>query len=151
MHMHIQRRACSTEGRASSLEGPAPCTAPAAAPHTHACLTPPLPCSLPPGELDAVLKLGVPRSKIIFAHPCKRALDMKYAQTQNIQYTTFDTPSELHKIAGGCPGIGCVLRLRCDDPDAKVPLGLKYGAQPEEARMLLETAISLGLKVGRWV
>jgi hypothetical protein len=31
--------------------------------------------------------------------------------------TTFDTESELTKIAGAYPGIQLVLRIRCDDPE----------------------------------
>lgn len=63
------------------------------------------------------------------------------------QLTTFDTESELHKIAGAYPGISLVLRVRCDDPGARVPLGLKYGANPEEGPKLLALAKELGLAV----
>lgn len=45
------------------------------------------------------------------------------------------------------PGVGLVLRVRCDDPDARVPLGLKYGADPAEAPRLLDAAAALGLRV----
>ncbi len=45
--------------------------------------------------------------------------------------------SELHKIAAIYPEMRCVLRIRADDPDARVPLGLKYGADPSEAPTLL--------------
>ena len=31
--------------------------------------------------------------------------------------TTFDTESELSKVANVCPGIKLVLRVRCDDPE----------------------------------
>jgi hypothetical protein len=40
-----------------------------------------------------------------------------------------------------------VLRVRCDDPGARVPLGLKYGANPEEGPKLLALAKELGLAV----
>ena len=50
-------------------------------------------------------------------------------------YTTFDTESELHKIAALNPDFKCVLRIRADDPDARVPLGLKVG--PPAARKAL--------------
>jgi len=36
---------------------------------------------------------------------------------------------------------------RCDDPDARVPLGLKYGANPDEAPRLLAAATACGLRV----
>ena len=36
-------------------------------------------------ELEAVLALGVPRERIIFAHPCKRACDLRFARDAGIQ------------------------------------------------------------------
>ena len=41
----------------------------------------------------------MPSSRIIFAHPCKRQGDIEYAAENHIEYTTFDTDSELDKIA----------------------------------------------------
>mmetsp|Transcript_7867 Transcript_7867/g.15330 ORF Transcript_7867/g.15330 Transcript_7867/m.15330 type:complete len:478 (-) Transcript_7867:682-2115(-) len=99
------------------------------------------------GELEMMLKMGVPPERIIFAHPCKRASDIKFAKEHNVKLTTFDTVSELEKISLLNPAFKLVLRIRADDPDARVPLGLKYGAEVHEAPMLLETAKRLGLSV----
>ena len=99
------------------------------------------------GEVDMMLKMGVHPSRIIFAHPCKRPCDIKYAKEHNVQYTTFDTESELHKIAVLNPDFKCVLRIRADDPDARVPLGLKYGADEGDCLKLLQTAKALGIQV----
>ncbi|KAJ9508522.1 hypothetical protein QJQ45_012069 [Haematococcus lacustris] len=99
------------------------------------------------GEVDMMLKLGVHPSRIIFAHPCKRPCDIRYAKEHGVDYTTFDTLSELHKIAALNPAFQCVLRIRADDPDARVPLGLKYGADIEDVPELLATAKQLGLAV----
>jgi ornithine decarboxylase len=98
-------------------------------------------------ELEAVLNLGVPRDRIIFAHPCKRASDLRFARDAGVELTTFDTASELHKIAAAYPSVDLVLRVRADDPDARVPLGLKYGADPQEAAALLSLAKTLNLNV----
>lgn len=99
------------------------------------------------GELEMMLKLGVDPSRIIFAHPCKRASDIRFAREHGVAFTTFDTESELHKIAALNPAFKCVLRIRADDPDARVPLGLKYGAEVSEGPKLLATAKALGLEV----
>eukprot|EP00878_Enallax_costatus_P006926 GHUV01007258.1.p1 GENE.GHUV01007258.1~~GHUV01007258.1.p1 ORF type:complete len:293 (+),score=90.38 GHUV01007258.1:1298-2176(+) len=99
------------------------------------------------GEVKQVLDLGVSPSRIIFAHPCKRPCDIRYAREHGVSLTTFDTESELLKISNFYPGFKCVLRIRADDPEARVPLGLKYGANPEEAPKLLAAAKSLGLDV----
>ncbi|GFR47866.1 hypothetical protein Agub_g9675, partial [Astrephomene gubernaculifera] len=99
------------------------------------------------GELDMMLRMGVPRERIIFAHPCKRGCDFRYAREHGIEFTTFDTLSELQKIAEQDPGMRLVLRIRADDPGARVPLGLKYGAEVGEAGGLLAAARQLGLSV----
>ena len=99
------------------------------------------------GELEMMLRLGVHPSRIIFAHPCKRLSDIRYAKEHNVEYTTFDTESELHKMASLRCKFKLVLRIRADDPDARVPLGLKYGADPEDALHLLTTAKALDLEV----
>lgn len=41
----------------------------------------------------------------------------------------------------------CYCLYSADDPEARVPLGLKYGANPEEAPKLLTAAKTLGLDV----
>ncbi len=61
--------------------------------------------------------------------------------------TQFDTVSELHKVAQMNPDFKLVLRIRADDPDARVPLGLKYGAEVSETPDLLRVAKELGLNV----
>lgn len=58
--------------------------------------------------------------QVIFAHPCKRPCDLRYARDTGVPLTTFDTESELTKIAGAYPGIQLVLRIRCDDPEVCV-------------------------------
>jgi ornithine decarboxylase len=99
------------------------------------------------GEVELMLNMGVHPSRIVFAHPCKRASDIRYAKEHGVQYTTFDTESELHKMAALNPDFKCILRIRADDPEARVPLGLKYGAELSEAPKLLATAKTLGMEV----
>ena len=48
------------------------------------------------GEMERVLGLGVAPSRIILAHPCKRARDLEFASEAGVDLTTFDTLSELH-------------------------------------------------------
>eukprot|EP00955_Chlamydomonas_euryale_P036745 350545-Chlamydomonas_euryale.AAC.1 len=99
------------------------------------------------GELETVLNMGVDPARIIFAHPCKRASDIRFARAHGVHFTTFDTESELHKVAALNPDFKLVLRIRADDPAARVPLGLKYGAEVAEAPGLLRAAHALGLAV----
>lgn len=146
-------------------------------------------------ELEAVLSLGVSPDRVIFAHPCKRLAELRYAADVGVGLTTFDTEGELAKVAAAYPGVGLVMRVRCDDPEvrrgagragrrpraagaawllslrkwaslplppsprprpprpclplpqARVPLGLKYGCDPDDAPALLAAAAALGLRV----
>lgn len=98
-------------------------------------------------ELEKALAMGVPQSRIIFANPCKRPADFRYAASKGVEYTTFDCASEVEKIAKGYPQFKCVLRIRCDDPDAHISLGTKYGAEAKDVPLLLQQAKSLGLQV----
>ena len=55
-----------------------------------------------------------------------------------VALTTFDTPSELAKLARWHPSARALLRIRADDPAARCQLGNKYGADPEDATALLK-------------
>jgi ornithine decarboxylase len=98
-------------------------------------------------EVQQVLGLGVEVQRIIFANPCKRSVDMATIAEHHVRHTTFDSPFELEKLAARCPGVGCVLRIRADDPTARMPFGTKYGAAANEYLPLLKHAHTLGLRV----
>ena len=57
-----------------------------------------------------------------------------------VALTTFDTPSELAKLARWHPSAKALLRIRADDPAARCQLGNKYGAEPEDATALLKVS-----------
>ena len=99
------------------------------------------------GEVLQVLNLGVASSRVIFANPCKRFVDLATISKHQVPHTTFDSAFELDKLASRCPGVGCVLRIRADDPTARMPFGVKYGATANEFLPLLQHAHSLGLRV----
>ena len=98
-------------------------------------------------EIRAVTSLGVSPDRIIYAHPCKPPGQIRYAAANNVSLTTFDTESELHKMARWHPSCNLVLRIRADDTQARCQLGNKFGADPVDALALLGTAKDLGLNV----
>ncbi|XP_068241472.1 ornithine decarboxylase 1-like [Palaemon carinicauda] len=98
-------------------------------------------------EIQKVLNLGVDPSRIIYAHPCKPASHMRRAAEQKVSLMTFDNKNELYKVQAYYPDAELVLRIRCDAEDAQCPLGIKFGAYPEDAATLLEIAKSLDLNV----
>ena len=100
-----------------------------------------------PREIEAVLQLGVPASKILYANPCKRESDIRYMNEHNVMYTTFDNQKELEKIAMMSPETKCILRIYANDPSAKCILSNKFGAFEEEWEGLLSYAAALRLDV----
>jgi ornithine decarboxylase len=52
-----------------------------------------------PKEIDLVLSTGCEPSRIIYANPCKKESDIKYAIKNGVFLTTFDSICELEKIA----------------------------------------------------
>ncbi|CAG9467596.1 unnamed protein product [Pedinophyceae sp. YPF-701] len=101
-----------------------------------------------PAEIDLALRSGVdPGAEIIYAHPVKRPADLAHARRAGVQYATYDSPGELDKVKEFYPDMKMVLRIRADDPTARVQLGNKYGAEPQVWRRLLAEARARGLEV----
>jgi ornithine decarboxylase len=100
-----------------------------------------------PAEIELVLSFGVEPERILYANPCKRVEDIRFAKEQKIMRTTFDSVCELKKIAFEFPECKLFLRIRADDPSARCNLGIKYGAEEHEWDLLLFTARTLGLDV----
>jgi ornithine decarboxylase len=98
-------------------------------------------------EIDHVLRCGGKSDNIIFAHPVKKPCDIEYAVANNIQYTTFDSFCELEKIKEYAPNIKCMIRLRIDNPSARVQLGMKYGVASDEFRYLIDQAKKMNLNL----
>ena len=58
---------------------------------------------------------------------------------------TFDNEPELYKIAEHYPGAQVLLRIKVGNEGSVVNLSLKFGADPEDAHLILRKARSLGL------
>jgi ornithine decarboxylase len=100
-----------------------------------------------PAEITAVLKSGIQPNRIIYAHPCKKIRDLKFAQEMNVPYTVFDNIDELQKIATHAPTMPCLLRISAYDPNAQCILGNKYGAPKEIWESLLIAAANKHIQV----
>jgi ornithine decarboxylase len=98
-------------------------------------------------EIQQVLDLGVEPERILYANPCKRVEEIRFAKEKKIMRTTFDSVCELKKIARGGWRPDLLLRIRADDPSARCNLGVKYGAEEHEWDVLLFTARTLGFDV----
>ncbi len=93
------------------------------------------------------LRLGVPASDIIFAHPAKQPSHIAYARSRGVARMTFDNEDELRKIGREHPGAEAVLRILVDDSTSVCRLGLKFGAPLAEVPRLLAVAAQARVNV----
>ncbi|XP_076231004.1 ornithine decarboxylase 2-like [Calliopsis andreniformis] len=97
-------------------------------------------------EIRMVMKHGVSADRIVFANPAKCPSHIKFARKMNVEKTTVDCDAELMKIKEFYPEAKVIIRIRCDARVSIVPLGSKYGCEPEEeAVRLMQLTKSLGL------
>ncbi|RWS08554.1 ornithine decarboxylase 2-like protein, partial [Dinothrombium tinctorium] len=98
-------------------------------------------------EIQRVINIGVPATKIIYANPCKSPSFIQYAMNEKVDLMTFDNEEELYKISDVAPTARLVIRIKVDDSHSKYHLGRKFGIDVKKAPYLLELAQHLGLNV----
>jgi ornithine decarboxylase len=100
------------------------------------------------GEIQKVLELQVPQSRIIYANPCKQSSHIKFAAANNVEYMTFDNETELHKVKALHPNAKMVVRiLPPANTKCQCQLGMKFGCHPKKVSHLLRVAKELGVDV----
>lgn len=98
-------------------------------------------------EIDKILLLGIDASRIIFANPCKRKRDILAAYEKGVNIVTFDTETELEKIASVCPQMNCMLRIYAKDPDARCQFAHKFGCSQNKWEDILKKASRLKINI----
>lgn len=99
------------------------------------------------GEIMQLNSMGIAASRLVYANPVKTRNGMAAAKRTGVNKFTFDSESEIYKMANGVPGGSVLLRVRVDNPQALVDLNKKFGAHPEDALRLLRLAKQQGLDV----
>jgi len=100
------------------------------------------------GEIQKVLELKVPQSRIIYANPCKQSSHIKYAAANGVEYMTFDNETELHKVKELHPNAKMVVRiLPPANNKCQCQLGMKFGCLPKKVPHLLRLAKELDIDV----
>ncbi|MBN2270029.1 MAG: type III PLP-dependent enzyme [Sedimentisphaerales bacterium] len=84
--------------------------------------------------------------KIIFSNTVKHRDTLKKIRRYK-PLVTYDNADELEKIKEHCDTAGVVLRLKVPDVGSQVELSSKFGAEPADARTLIDQAFDLGLVV----
>ncbi|MBU1006359.1 MAG: type III PLP-dependent enzyme [Candidatus Omnitrophica bacterium] len=96
-------------------------------------------------EMKQVLRLGASPSKIIFANTIKSEADIATARKRRVKFMTFDSEPELYKLAKHCPKAKVLVRIKVTNEGSVVELSRKFGADPDQAFLLLRKAKTLGL------
>lgn len=99
------------------------------------------------GEMLQMQSLGIGADRLIYANTVKTARGLETARTVGVNTFTFDSETEIAKMATAVPGGRVLLRIRVDNPDALVDLNQKFGAASSEALALLRAAKAAGLQV----
>jgi ornithine decarboxylase len=98
------------------------------------------------GELDLLLRLGVPAQRIISGNPVKDPAFIKAAHESGIEVFPFDSLTEADKLANLAPGSKVYIRLSVPNEGSEWPLSKKFGVEVEEAAELLVQAKKKGLE-----
>ncbi|SDF58814.1 type III PLP-dependent enzyme [Sporomusa acidovorans] len=99
------------------------------------------------GEMRMLQELNINPDRMVYANPVKTGSGLNVAHDVGVHKFTFDSESEIDKMAAAVPGGTVLLRIRVDNPHALVDLNKKFGALPEEALELLSKAQAAGLDV----
>ena len=90
---------------------------------------------------------GVSPDRIIYANPCKQVSHIHYATGIGIETMTFDNEDELIKIKLVYSNAKLVLRMTTDDSSAICRFSMKFGADLDTSRYLLEKAAEMKLNI----
>lgn len=97
------------------------------------------------GEIKLLNSMGVKGADMIYANPMKTQGGLQACKDCGVSRMTFDSKSEIDKIAKALPGAMVLLRLRIDNSGAHVDLNKKFGAGREQALDLMLYAKKAGL------
>jgi ornithine decarboxylase len=99
------------------------------------------------GEIKKVMDLGVSADRVIYANPCKQSSYIRYAQEVGVKIMTFDNEQELLKIKRIHPNAKLVLRIITDDSNAICAFSMKFGADMDTARKLVDKAQEIDMEI----
>ena len=99
------------------------------------------------GEMLQLTGMGISADRMIYANPFKTPKGLMTAKNIGVDKFTYDSESEIIKMAKAVPGGKVLLRVRIDNTKALVDLNKKFGAAPEDVMRLLRLASDQGLDV----
>lgn len=97
------------------------------------------------GEMDKLIRLGIPADRIINSSPITSAVDLEAMYSHGVRYFAFDTKSQVDNLKQNAPGARVYLRIYTSNEGSRVKLNNRLGADPEIGVELLRYAKRAGL------
>ncbi len=98
------------------------------------------------GEVELVVREGVPVARCIHTHPIKREVDIRAALAHGVVTFVADNPDEITKFVP-YPQARLLLRVAFRNTEAKCDLSRKFGCEPEDVPALLAQARAQGVAI----
>ncbi|XP_060584614.1 antizyme inhibitor 2-like isoform X2 [Ruditapes philippinarum] len=99
-------------------------------------------------EIEAVLKLGISPTRIVYAHPYKPVSSLLHAKYKDVSLMTFDCSEELFKVKEFYPSARLLLRLLPEvEFQAEVQFNGKFGCPLSDVENVLRVAKQLNLNI----
>jgi ornithine decarboxylase len=96
-------------------------------------------------ELDALLRLGVDPSTVLYSNPVKPVMHIARTYAAGVRRFAFDSMDELAKLGHAAPGSSVIVRLAANQAHSDVPSEGKFGVDVDAAVTLLFAALDHGL------
>lgn len=96
-------------------------------------------------ELETLLHSDIETNDVMFSNPVKSPLDIRGAYDSGVRCYSFDSDSEIVKLALEAPGSAVYIRLATTGSGSRFPLSKRFGVGPHEAVELLKLARNFGL------
>jgi len=97
------------------------------------------------GEMSVLESIGVTSDRMITSNPIKTFRFLRMAAESGVDYFSYDSEAEVHKMREYTPGANVYVRLTVPNEGSEWPLSKKFGVEVEEAEELLVLAKKKGL------
>ncbi len=97
-------------------------------------------------ELTSLMRLGVHPQDVIFSNPVKVPADIRNAYNAGLRCYSFDSQTELDKLAQHAPGSHVCVRIKTVPANSEVPSEGKFGIDIQKAADLMRQAAKMGLQ-----
>ena len=101
-----------------------------------------------PAEMQRALAAGFQPSDILYANPLKAKGDLKAAMKLGVRRTTIDSVEGAEQLQAHGENMEAIVRIAVDDAGSRSPFSVKFGAQRDEWRQVINAMRYCGIRFG---